>query len=143
MGVIQSMGKMMKGRKMTLVNAGVGAYFANDTYQQSRADGSSKAGAMAAAAADFALPMMMSGPGYLALQAVQAVPEAVIGGYEAAESYRRKLRREGRNSAFQNAQFNDTEQIHTMRQAGMAIAQRSKYNVQQARLGSEAKYMMK
>lgn len=30
-----------------------------------------------------------------------------------------------------------------MRQAGMAIAQRSRYNVQQAMLGNEAKYMMR
>ena len=44
---------------------------------------------------------------------------------------------------FAHAQFNDTEQAYTMRQAGMAIAKRSRYNINQAMLGNEAKYMMK
>ena len=39
--------------------------------------------------------------------------------------------------------FNDTEQVHTMREAGMNMLQRSKYNTQMALMGNEAKYMYK
>ena len=39
---------------------------------------------------------------------------------------------------FYNATFNDTQQAYTMRQAGMQLAENSKYNLQQSLMGNEA-----
>ena len=70
-------------------------------------------------------------------------PRAIVEGVAAADTWRRNLARSNSNQAFVNAQFEDTQQVHTMRQAGMAIAQRSRYNTQVAMMGNEAQYMMK
>lgn len=127
------------------LNLGMGGYFAMDTYDEERQNGASKAGAFFSAAADFALPFMMPLKGYMALEAGKGLIESAPELYMDAQSYRRELGRQkrGYTKAFSNSEFNDTEQYYTMRQAGMAIAQRSRYNVQQAMLGNEAKYMMK
>ena len=37
--------------------------------------------------------------------------------------------------------FVDGQQIYTMRQAGMALAQKAKYQVQAAQMGNEAQFM--
>jgi len=70
-------------------------------------------------------------------------PRLAVEGMAAADTWRRNPARSNSNEAFVNAQFEDTQQVHTMRQAGMAIAQRSRYNTQVAMMGNEASYMMK
>ena len=40
---------------------------------------------------------------------------------------------------FSNSTFIDTQQTYTMRQAGMNLAKQSKYNIQQAMMGDEAR----
>ena len=70
-------------------------------------------------------------------------PRAIVEGVAAADTWRRNLARSNSNQAFVNAQFEDTQQVHTMRQAGMAIAQLSRYNTQISMMGNEAQYMMK
>lgn len=143
MSAAGSIGKFLLKNKGSVINAGFGTWFASQTYQDEREQGAGAVSAIASSAVDFSLPMMMSMKKYIGLQALAAAPGAAVSGYMAANRYRRDLGRQSRQRAFQNAQFNDTEEIHTMRQAGMAIAQRSKFNVQQAMLGNEAKYMMK
>ena len=77
----------------------------------------------------------------MALEAVSAIPGAAVDFAQWQASYRRQLGREQRQAAFQNAAFQDTQSTYTMRQAGMAIAERSRYNTQQAMLGREASYI--
>lgn len=120
-----------------------GLYFGIDEYQEKRQEGSSKVGALGASIFDGIMPTMMGMPAYMAFEAITSAPEIARKGYKLYNSYNRQLSQLGRQNAFQSAQFSDTEQIHTMRQAGMAIAQRSRYNTQQAMLGNEAKYMQK
>ena len=125
----------------TVTNVGLAAYFGLDTYQEKRREGASKINAMASGALDAILPMAMSIPGYLALEAVTNAPSGI---YEFAKwqaGYRRQLGRDQKQQAFQTAAFQDTQQTYTMRQAGMAVAERSKYNMQQARLGREAQFL--
>ena len=112
-------------------------------YQDAREEGASRLGAAAESAADLALPFILSLPGYLAYEAATGLPGAVVNGVDALDKRRRTIARESSTAAFNNAKFNDNEQVFTMRQAGMAAAQRSKYNTQLAMLGQEAKYMMK
>ena len=51
--------------------------------------------------------------------------------------------RTNRHVPFANATFVDTKQAYTMRQAGMQLAEASKYNLQQSLLGNEATSMYK
>lgn len=138
-----SIGKFLLKNKGAAFNGALGTWFAASTFQDEREQGASALSASASAGMDLALPMMMSAKKYIGLQAAIALPGLAFDGYMAAQKYRRQLHHENSGQAFQNAQFNDTEQAFTMRQAGMAIAKRSRYNTQQAMLGNEAKYMMK
>lgn len=138
-----SIGKFLLKNKGTVFNGVLGVTSAMSTYQDEREQGSSALSATASAGIDLALPMMMSAKKYIGLQILPELPGLALDTYTAAQKYRRQLARERNGQAFVNAKFEDSEQAYTMRQAGMAIAQRSKYNTQQAMLGNEAKYMMK
>ena len=138
-----SISKFLWKNKGTAFNTAIGGYGALSTYQEQREQGSGVAASAAAAAMEFSLPMMMSTKAYLGLQLLSGAPEMAFDAYNSMSKYRRQLTRESTGQAFLNARFDDTQQAYTMRQAGMAIAQRSRYNTQQARLGNEAKYMMK
>lgn len=124
-----------------IANVGMAAYFGLDTYQEKRKEGAGKASAMISGAADAVLPMALSLPGYLAFEAVTSAPSAIYEFGKWQAGYRRQLGRDQKQQAFQTAAFQDTQQTYTMRQAGMAVAERSKYNMQQARLGREAQFL--
>lgn len=138
-----SIGKFLWKNKGNAFNLGMGVWAAASTFQDEKEQGSSTLSAAASAGMDLALPMMMSAKGYIGLQLVKEAPELLYNGWKAGMQYRHNLWKQNRNNAFNNAKFDDTQQTYTMRQAGMAIAQRSRYNTQQAMLGNEAKYMMK
>ena len=140
LGKIMSAGWHNKGK---LANGAVGAYFGLDSYQTAKEEGNSTGVAMAKAAEDFALPFMMGNMAYMGLMVAPELPSMAVDGSIAMSKYQRQLARESSGRAFASAQFNDTEQAYTMRQAGMAQAQKSKYNIQSAMLGNEAKFMMK
>ena len=127
----------------TTFNFGFGTWSAFDTYQEAREAGDSKFVSMGQAAVDFAMATMMGFVPYMAFQAVTSAPSAAVNLVHELDMRGRQLQVQNSNRAFQNSTFSDSEQAHTMRQAGMAIAQRSRYNTQQAMLGNEAKYMMK
>lgn len=144
MGLVGGLAKHIMSNKMSSATTAFGIISGLDTYQTAREEGGSFLGAVGSAAADIALPMMMGAVPYLALSVGKELAGAAIsGGYDAYRQYASNLGQIHRANAFSNASFNDTEQVHTMRQAGMAIAQRSRYNTQQAMMGNEAKYMMK
>ena len=141
--MLGALAKTILTNKMTTANVAIGAISAADTYQASREDGQSVPGAILSAAFDASLATV-SMPLYLAYQGITSIAPSAIEGYlDYERASKRDLNARYRQKAFSNVQFNDTEQAYTMRQAGMAIAQRSRYNTQQAMLGNEAKYMMK
>ena len=129
------------GNLGTVANVGMAAYFGLDTYQEKRREGASKASAAFSGALDAVLPMAMSIPGYLAFEAVTSTPSAIYEFSKWQAGYRRQLGRDQKQQAFQTAAFQDTQETYTMRQAGMAVAARGKYNAQQARLGREAQFL--
>lgn len=116
---------------------------ATDQYEEAKANGSSTVGAIAEAGVDAALGFLLPLPAYVAYEAVVNAPTMITEGSLKIDEMKRQLARETSAGAFSNAQFNDTEQVYTMRQAGMAIAKRSRYNTEAAMIGQEAKYMMK
>lgn len=126
-----------------MINWGTGIYFAQDTYNSSREQGKGMVASAADAAFDGAMMYMLTPMGYMGMQALSAAPQAAAKLARGYGQWNRHLSQMAKQQAFQNASFSDTEQAYTMRQAGMAIAKRSRYNTQQARLGNEAKYMLK
>lgn len=125
------------------LNAGASVYFGVDAYQTAREEGHGVAVSAAKAAGEFALPMVMGTPLYLAFDVLPELPGAALQAYNAIGQRKRELGKQNMGGAFSNSQFNDTQQAFTMRQAGQAIAERSRYNIKQAQMGNEAKYMMK
>ena len=143
MSAAGSVAKYLLKNKGTVLNGGIGVWSGMATYQDKREQGAGKLSAATSAGLDMALPMMMSFKKYMGLELAMNAPGLAYDAYKAANDYRRQLGRENSGQAFVNAKFNDNAQIFTMRQAAMAMAERSKYNTQQMMLGREAKYMRK
>ena len=141
MGLGNLAGKALEQVANHKVGTALGAYSALDSYQTSREEGKGVVSSMAVAGMDFALPYMLGGWGYAAYTAATELPGFAIEAYSALDSRRRQLARDTSGAAFASAHFNDSQMAYTMRQAGMNIAERSKYNINQAMLGNEAKYM--
>ena len=52
----------------------------------------------------------------------------------------RRMNSAANQGVFGNAQFQDTQQLATMRQSGMEMAKMANYNLQQTLMGNEATY---
>lgn len=139
----RALGNIAKHHKMAAFNTGVSIWAGVDSYQTAREEGSSKLGAAAGAMVDAALPFVLGAPAYAAYFAATELPELAVSASDALGTYKRNMAKTSSNRAFVNAHFDDTQQAFTMRQAGMQIAERSRYNIQQAMLGNEARYMRK
>lgn len=122
---------------------GLNGYFGLSTYQEARQEGHGVVGSAIRGVGETALAATLSLPGYLAFEAARNIPSLAYDAFIWQKDYRQQLGREQKQLAFQNAAFQETQATYTMRQAGMAIAERSRYNTQQAMLGNEARYMMK
>ena len=114
--------------------------FAVSDYNESRnsGDGVLKAGAKAGTL--FVAGEMLGGwmmPVMLAKQ----LPTLAVSTIEATQNITRKMNSTARIQTFGEAQFQDTQQLATMRQAGMELAKMSQYNLQQSIMGNEAQYM--
>ena len=116
--------------------------FAINDFNEARdaGDGVIKAGVKAGA--QFVAGEMLGGwmmPVMLAKQ----VPTMAISAIEGTQKITRQMNSTGRIQTFGEAEFRDTKQLATMRQAGMELAKMSQYNLQQSIMGNEAQYMHK
>lgn len=139
-GITKSAFKKMGGLG-TAVSLGVNAYIGINSYSEAKREGSSTIGAAAKTVADIALSEVIGWPVYLGAKALIGAPGFIVRGYESMARTARSMSATSNNIPFANATFVDTQQIYTMRQAGMALAQQSKYNLQHAMLGNEAQYL--
>lgn len=130
---------------MNGINVALTGYFGYDAYQEAKRSGSGTVGAMGSAMSSMALPFLLPGGilGYAGFELATSAPGLAVDAYRGIRDYRRKLGQEQRHMAFQNASFQENQQTYTMRQAAMAIAERTRYNREVAMMGREAKYMMK
>lgn len=133
----QYLKRALSGRS---INALMNLGFAVSDYNESRnsGDGVLKAGAKAGTL--FVAGEMLGGwmmPVMLAKQ----LPTLAVSGIEATQNITRKMNSTARIQTFGEAQFQDTQQLATMRQAGMELAKMSQYNLQQSIMGNEAQYM--
>ena len=123
------------GTGMVLYNAG-------STYFDQRAEGTSRLGSLAHAASELILPEFLGWKTHMALGFAPVIAHGVVSGAQnlaqTAREYERAVRDQ---SPFRTNTFVDSQQIYTMRQAGMALAEQSKYALQQTLIGNEAQYM--
>lgn len=122
------------------MSVGMPLYFGMQEYKAAREEGNSMLMSGARAVGDFAVSEMM-GMGYLGLQLAPLIPKGAVGLAESLNSMSRSMNQAAVAGPFSNATFNDTQQTYTMRQAGMQLAQASKYNLQQTLMGNEAQYL--
>lgn len=129
--------KFVKGAGLNLalsVFSGVGSY------KDSRREGKSVASAGVKAVGEFALAETFGLP-YMAYSLVKEVPKGAIKGANAVFTEARKMNSASQFSIFGDAEFNDTQQLATMRQSGMELAKMSQYRLEQTLMGNEAKYL--
>jgi hypothetical protein len=110
-------------------------------YKHSRESGMGRIGSAAVGVGNFAMYQTLGILPTMAMQILPALPEAAVNGYEALGKLTRQMNQQGKQVPFVNAGFHDYNQAFTMRQAGMQMAQASKYNLQQTLMGNEAAYL--
>lgn len=131
--------KALSGRNLNaLVNLGLSIVDYKDA--RDAGDGVLKAGVKAGA--QFAAGEML-GFWMMPVALAKSVPTLAIKGFETTQSITRNMNSATRLQTFGEAQFQDTQQLATMRQAGMELAKMSQYNLQQSMMGNEAQYMHK
>ena len=125
-----------------IFGAALGSYFFYDTYKEERAQGNSRISALGSGAMSFVLPELLSFKGYMAYELIKAAPGALLSAGQSVSQQVRQMERAGQDMApFKSNTFVDSQQIYTMRQAGMALAEQSKYALQQSLMGDEARFM--
>lgn len=131
--------------KLSIANAvfqhGMAGYGAYSDYKDARDQGRGKLASVAKAGTEFALGELMGFGWYAGYQIAKAAPSMIVGGLEGAAKMQRSMNKTSRQVPFQNATFKDYRQAMTMRQAGMQMAQASRYNLQQTLMGNEAQYL--
>lgn len=129
--------KALSGRNLNaLLNIGLSI---ND-YNEARnaGDGVVKAGVKAGA--QFVAGEML-GAWMMPVMLAKNLPSLAVSAVETTQNVTRKMNSATRIQTFGEVQFQDTQQLATMRQAGMEMAKMSQYNLQQAIMGNEAQYM--
>lgn len=124
----------------TAIQHGISVYGGYSDYKDAREKGYGKIGSLAKAGTEFALGEVMGG-WYIPYQLAKAAPSMLVGAAEGAGKLQRSMNKASRQVPFQNATFRDYSQAMTMRQAGLQMAQASRYNLQQTLMGNEASYL--
>lgn len=140
MSIINNIIQRKKPTFSDMLSVGMNIGFGISDYKTNRKEGKSKFASAAGAVGEFAVGELLGGGGMLALNLIPEIPKMAT---SAALGINKLSRQEARKSygssmPFYNATFNDTQQAYTMRQAGMQLAENSKYNLQQSLMGNEA-----
>lgn len=139
-----NIGKLLSHKKLGvggIVGLSMNVYGFVDDYKSQRQEGHGKAISTLTAAGNAAIFEAVGFKGMLGLGALKHGPEMIVNGVMKANSIAREMDSSTRNTPFINSTFADSNQAYTMRQAGMQLAQASKYNLQQTLMGNEASSM--
>lgn len=123
------------------IKHGFAAYGGYTDYKDAREKGAGKLESLAKAGTEFAMGELLGG-WYLPYQMLKSAPSIAVGVAEGASKLQRSMNKTSRQVPFANARFNDYSQAFTMRQAGMQMAEASRYNLQQTLMGNEAQYLV-
>ena len=120
----------------------VDAGFALMDYKDSRDEGKGVAESLVSAGVNFVIPEIVGTIPYLLYEGGSMAIQGSVAMYENANMKMRQMNRDNANQTpFRSYTFVDSPQIYTMRQAGLALAQQSKYNLQQTMMGNEAQFL--
>lgn len=133
----QYLKKALSGRS---INALVNLGFAVTDYNESRNAGEGVAKSFAKAGTQFVAGEMLGGY-MLPVMLAKQLPSLAVNTIETTQNITRKMNSTSRIQTFGEARFQDSQQLATMRQAGMEMAKMSQYNLQQSMMGNEAQYM--
>ncbi len=121
---------------------GLNAAFAISDYKDARDSGKGVVGSAVKAGALFAAGEVLQGAMFPVMLA-SSIPKMAVGAIETTQKMTRQMNNMQRIQTFGESYFQDTQQLATMRQAGMELAKMSQYNLQQSIMGNEAQYMHK
>ena len=110
-------------------------------YKDARNEGKGVVKSAVKAGALFVAGEVLQGTGMFAVMAAKQAPQMIVHGIESLQKTTRGMNSMTRFQTFGEAEFHDTHQLATMRQAGMELAKMSQYNLQQSMMGNEAQYM--
>lgn len=122
--------------KVQTLGAAAGAV---SEYKNARRQGHGVVSSVARAGVDFALGEAM-GIYYPLFLLAKEAPGMIVKGSEMLYKENRKMNSMANQQIFGDAQFQDTQQLATMRQSGMEMAKMAQYNLQQTLMGNEATY---
>lgn len=114
--------------------------FAISDYKDAKEAGHSTAGAITRAGMEFVKGEVL-GAWYPVAMLAKSVPKLAVTAAEGLNTMSREMNSMSRRQLFGDAQFQDTQQLATMRQSGMELAKMSQYNLQQALMGNEAEHL--
>lgn len=124
-------------------NAGLNMALAVSDYKDARDSGKGVVSSAVKAGALFAAGEILSGAMFPGVLLAGAIPKMAVGAIETTQKMTRQMNNMQRIQTFGESYFQDTQQLATMRQAGMELAKMSQYNLQQSIMGNEAQYMHK
>lgn len=139
-----TVGKVLAKKTFTIGSAvavGMNAYSTVSDYKQQRAEGRGKVGSAMSATTTAIVNDAIGMKGLLTLGAIKNGPSMAVKGALKMNQVARSMDMASQNKPFSNTTFVDSQQAYTMRQAGMQLAQASKYNLQQSIMGNEASSM--
>lgn len=135
----------MASAKMKMMGRIVGGGFAAmsgiSTFNQSRESGNDVVSSAAKAGFNVMLTESVGFLPYVGIQLAGAAGKGVVQGGQQLNRMARDMQRQSVPSIFRDANFMDTQANYTMRQAGMKLAEASKFNLQQSIMGNEARYI--
>ena len=117
--------------------------FAVSDYKDARDSGKGVVSSAVKAGALFAAGEVLQGVMFPGVLLAGAIPKMAVGAIETTQKMTRQMNNMQRIQTFGESYFQDTQQLATMRQAGMELAKMSQYNLQQSIMGNEAQYMHK
>ena len=124
------------------LNIGLNMAFAVSDYKDARDSGKGVVSSAVKAGALFAAGEVLQGA-MLPVMLAGSIPKMAVGAIETTQRMTRQMNNMQRIQTFGESYFQDTQQLATMRQAGMELAKMSQYNLQQSIMGNEAQYMHK
>lgn len=122
------------------IGIGLNAFFAISDYKNAREEGKGVIAAAGKSAGLFIAGEALGGAMFPVMLA-SAAPKVAVSAMEGMQKMTRQMNSVQRIQTFGEAYFQDTNQLATMRQAGMELAKMSQYNLQQSVMGNEAQYM--
>lgn len=125
----------------SILSVGLPIGFGIMEYNTARQEGNGRLLSAGRAVGEYVMGETIGFGAYMAIGAASGIPRMAVGIGESISAMSRSMNKNATAGPFQNAVFNDSQQAYTMRQAGMQMAQASKYNLQQTLMGNEAQYM--